>query len=147
MTYNEQYQQASTQEKKFFSDTNLSMKTGNLVRDAELVGDGRYIKICIATNKQYLSENGEVQTTTNYFNILVSNKLEKAYAAAKDLCKGDWIFIRGEDGTQLFDDAKGYKQNSSTIFAFEVELRKKATSKSNGRQAENNTNANTATIN
>ncbi|MEQ8470024.1 MAG: single-stranded DNA-binding protein [Marinoscillum sp.] len=107
-----------------FADTNVSMKSGHLVKDAEEIAEGKFIKIRIATNKQYLDANNEVQTTTNYFNALVSQNLKEAFETAKSLKKGDWIYLKGEDNTQSFDTAEGYKQTASTLFAYKVVLKK-----------------------
>ena len=33
-----------------FADTNVTMKTGHLTRDAEIVGDGKFVKLRFAGN-------------------------------------------------------------------------------------------------
>ncbi len=112
---------------KLFSDTNISMKTGHLVRDAEIVGDGKFAKIRIASNKQYLSsqDEGVIETKTNYFDSLVSSNLTKAFETAKELKKGDWVYLKGEDSTRSVDTPEGFKETASTIFAYKVVLKKK----------------------
>lgn len=117
-----QTQQDNLQE--LFADTNISMKSGNMVSDAELIADGKFVKLRFATNKQYVGADNEIKTNVNYFNALVSSNLTEAFEIAKDLKKGDWIYIKGEDSTQSFDTAEGYKQTSSTIFAYKVVLKK-----------------------
>ncbi len=112
--------QQNTEEAKLFADTNVSVKSGRLVRDAEQISDGKFIKLRISTNKQYLDANKEIQTTTNYFNALVSSNLTEAFNTAKDLKKGDWIYLRGEDHTQPFDSLEGYRKAETTIFAYKV---------------------------
>ncbi|WP_421896356.1 single-stranded DNA-binding protein [Marinoscillum sp.] len=108
-----------------FADTNISMKSGHLVKDAEEIAEGKFIKLRFASNKQYLNADKEVQTTTNYFNALVSHNLTDAFETAKALQKGDWVYVKGEDNTKSFDTAEGYKQTASTIFAYKVTLKKK----------------------
>lgn len=108
---------------ELFADTNVTMKSGHLVKDAETVSDGKFIKFRIASNKQYLSGD-EIKTTTNYFNAMVSSNLKEAFSVAKDLKKGDWVYLKGEDVTQSFDTPEGYKQTASTIFAYKVVLKK-----------------------
>lgn len=117
--------QANQEETKLFADTNISEKTGTLVRDAALVSDGKFAKFTIANNKQYLTADNDIKTTTNYFNVLVSNNLKEAFNIAKTLKQGDWVHLIGNDSTELFKTSKGYKKNAAVIYAFEVSLRKK----------------------
>ena len=128
--------QAANGNKHLFSDTNLTIKTGHLTKDAEIVGDGNYVKIRIASNKKYEDKSGEIKTNTNYFNALVSKNLTDSFAIAKDLKKGDWVYLEGEDSTKSVDTAKGYKETASTIFAYKVVLRKKKLEKSPTQNSE-----------
>jgi len=112
------------EDQKPFSDLNITLKTGNLVKDAELVGEGKIVRFRIASNKSFKSSDGEVTILTNYFNVLVSGKLKDAFETAKNLKKGDWVYLKGEDSTKLFDTAEGYTQCASTIFAYKVVLKK-----------------------
>jgi single-stranded DNA-binding protein len=109
---------------KLFADTNVSMKTGRVVFDANLIGNGKFAKIRIATNKQYLDKDNNIQTNVNYFNALVSSNLTNAFEVAKILKKGDWVYLKGEDSTQNFDTPEGYKKTETTIFAYKVVLKK-----------------------
>jgi len=115
---------------KLFSDTNVSMKSGRLTRSAEILSEGKYVKITIACNEQYLDAKDEVQTKTNYFNALVSSNLTDAFEAARDLKKGDWVYLKGKDATQSFDTAEGYRKNETTIFVYKVALKRPSTSDS-----------------
>lgn len=117
-------QEANTNQ-DLFADTNVSMKSGHLVKDAEIVSDGKYVKLRFAANKQYLGSDNEIKTNTNYFNALVSSNLTESFDVAKDLKKGDWVYLKGEDSTKSFDTPEGYKQTASTIFAYKVTLKKK----------------------
>ena len=65
-----------------------------------------------------------MKTNTNYFDALVSVHLKEAFALAKELKKGDWIYLKGEDSTKSFDTPEGYKKTASTIFAYHVVLKK-----------------------
>nr|WKN34375.1 single-stranded DNA-binding protein [Tunicatimonas sp. TK19036] len=127
---------SNTQETKLFADTNITMKSGHLVRDCEVIGEGRYAKLRIASNKQYAGENGEVLTQTNYFDALVSKNLKEAFDTAIALKKGDWVYLKGEDSTRSFDTPEGYKQTASTIFAYKVALKKKADSTESQSEAQ-----------
>ncbi|MCB0448122.1 MAG: hypothetical protein KDD03_11540, partial [Gelidibacter sp.] len=69
----------SKEKPDLFSDTNVTMKSGRMTKDTIMVSDDKFAKLRIAGNKQYLNNEGEVSTLTNYFNILISKKLEKAY--------------------------------------------------------------------
>ena len=109
---------------KLFADTNVSMKTGRLVYDAALIGNGKFAKIRIASNRQYLDKDKNVKSNVNYFNALVSSNLANAFSVAKDLKKGDWVYLKGEDNTQGFDTPEGYKKTETTIFAYKVVLKK-----------------------
>ena len=111
-------------EKKLFSDINITMKSGHLVKDAEVIGDGRYVKLRFASNKEYETADHEIKTNTNYFNALISSQLTKSFEKAKAFKKGDWIYLKGEDNTQSFDTPEGYKRTASTIFAYHVALKK-----------------------
>ncbi|MDW3191272.1 MAG: single-stranded DNA-binding protein [Cytophagales bacterium] len=103
-----------------YSDTNISMKSGRLVKDAETIAEGRFIKFRIASNKQYLDQNQEIKAVTNYFNVLVSSNLTDAFEEAQSLKKGEWVYIKGEDNSKSFDTPEGYKQNAVTTFAYKV---------------------------
>lgn len=110
-----------------FADTNISMKSGHLVKDAELIGDGKFAKFRIATNKEFLDTKDEVQNMANYFNIIVSSNLKDAFAIAQDLKKGDWVYIKGEDSSRSIDTVEGYKDTAVTTFAYKVVLKKEKT--------------------
>lgn len=116
--------QSGTEEQKLFKDTNVSLKSGLLTRDPETVSEGQYIRLSIASNKQYKDGNGQIKTMTNFFNALVSKNIEKAYNTAKNFKKGDWVYLKGEDNSQSFDTAEGYKKLANTIFAYHVVLKK-----------------------
>ena len=123
-TKTEETKTANTNQ-ELFSDTNVTMKSGHLVKDPEVISDVKFAKIRFASNKQYQTPEGEIRTNTNYFNALVSSNLTEAFAVAKDLKKGDWVYLKGEDSTKSFDTPEGYKQTASTIFAYKVVLKKK----------------------
>lgn len=114
-----------------FADTNISMKSGHLVKDAELIGDGKFAKFRIATNKEFLDVKGEVQNMANYFNVIVSSNLKDAFAVAQDLKKGDWVYIKGEDSSRSIDTVEGYKDTAVTTFAYKVVLKKEKTEQVN----------------
>lgn len=126
---------------KLFADTNITMKSGRLTKDAEVVADGKFVKMRFAANKEYLNDNKEKKVITNYFNALVSKNLKDAFNSAQGLKKGDWVYIKGEDSTQSFDTPEGYKQTASTIFAYKVVLKKeKEESPSEPIQTQENAN-------
>lgn len=107
-----------------FADVNITMKSGRLTKDAEVLSSGKYVRIRLATNKEYLDGNGEVQKSTNYFNALVSSNLKDSFEIAKSLKKGDWAYIKGEDQSRSFDTPEGYKQTAVTTFAWKVVKKK-----------------------
>ena len=111
------------QEKTLFADTNITWKSGRLVRDAEIVSEGKFAKIILANNKEY-RDGEQVKTLTNYFDVLVSQNLKDTFNTAKDLKKGDWIYLKGNDSTRPIDTLQGYKENVLTIYAYEVGLKK-----------------------
>ena len=116
--------QNSTPETKLFADTNISMKSGRLTRDATILSEGKFAKVTIACNEQYLDDDNEVKYKTNSFNALVSSNLTDAFETVKDLKKGDWIYLKGKDATQSFDTPEGYKKTETTMFAYKVTLKK-----------------------
>ena len=115
-----------------FADTNICQKSGHLTKDVELIGEGKYAKFRIATNKEFLDTKGDVQNVTNYFNIIVSSNLADAFGIAKDLKKGDWVYIKGEDSSRSIDTVEGYKDTGVTTFAYKVLLKKAKDQKTNG---------------
>ena len=115
---------AQPQEQKLFSDTNVSMKTGHLTKDAEVISDGKFVRVRIATNKQYPDKDGNIQSTVDYFNALVSKNLAETFELAKTFKKGDWVYLKGEDHTKIFDTPEGYQKTETTIFAYKVTLKK-----------------------
>jgi single-stranded DNA-binding protein len=106
-----------------FADTNVSMKTGRLVKDPEPYQDGKFIRFTIAGNKKYQYADGTEKTFTNYFNAIVARTYTEAYEAAKELRKGDWVFMRGEDNSFSFKTSDGEKQNGNTIFIYQLALK------------------------
>ena len=130
------------EEEQLFADTNVTMKSGHLTKDAEIVGDGKYAKIRFAGNKQYKTSDGEIKTNTNYYNALISSNLVDAFDLACSLKKGDWVYVKGEDSTRSFDTPEGYKQTASTIFAYHVVKKEK---KSPPSQEQDNEPAKTST--
>lgn len=105
---------------KIFADTNVSMKSGRLTKDAELISEGKFVRLTIANNKKYLDSSKEPKTITNYFNALVSINLKEAFDLAKGLKKGEWVYVKGEDRTKSFETAEGFKQLANTLFAYKV---------------------------
>lgn len=112
------------EQQPLFADTNISMKTGRLTKDAQVISDGKFARIRIATNKQYLDKEGTIQTTVDYFNALVSKNLTETFELAKTFKRGDWVYIKGEDHTKIFDTPEGYPKTETTIFAYKVALKK-----------------------
>ena len=110
---------------KLFADTNISMNSGHLTRDAEIIGEGKYVKLRFASNKQYrIGDQDEIKTNTNYFDAIISHNLKKAFDLARDFKKGDWIYLKGETSTKSFNTPEGYRKTASTIFAYHVVLKK-----------------------
>ena len=128
---NEQLKSAKQQvpaNNELFSDTNVTMKSGHCVKDAEVVGEGKYVKLRIASNKQFENpHDGEIRTNTNFFDALISYHLKEQFDLAQTFKKGDWIYLKGEDSTKSFDTPEGYKQTASTIFAYHAVLKKEKT--------------------
>ncbi|MAE86201.1 MAG: hypothetical protein CMB80_25935 [Flammeovirgaceae bacterium] len=119
----DEVQKPEGENQDLFADINVTMKSGHLVKDAEVIAEGKYAKFRIAGNKQYMAD-GEIKTITNYFNVMVSSNLTDAFETAQEFKKGDWVYAKGEDSTKSFDTPQGYKQTASTIFAYEVFLKK-----------------------
>ncbi|MFY0601644.1 MAG: single-stranded DNA-binding protein [Cyclobacteriaceae bacterium] len=117
----ETQEQTATQ---LFADINVSMKSGHLTKDPEIVGDGKYAKLRIASNKQYLNADSEIKTNTNYFDVLISSNLKEAFELACTFKKGDWAYVKGEDSTKSFETPEGYKKTACTIFAYHAALKK-----------------------
>ncbi|MEQ9230593.1 MAG: hypothetical protein RIF46_07905, partial [Cyclobacteriaceae bacterium] len=46
--------------------------------------------------------------------------LTEAFDIAKDLKKGDWTYIKGEDNSKGVETAEGYKETAVTTFAWKV---------------------------
>jgi len=111
------------EERVLFADINVTMKSGHLTRDAEIVGDGKYVKLRFASNKQYEHE-GTIKTNTNYFDAMISANLTDAFTMASAFKKGDWIYLKGQDSTRSFDTPEGYKKTANTIFAYHISLKK-----------------------
>lgn len=122
--------------RQLFSDTNVTMKSGHCVKDAELVGDGKYVKLRFAANKQYQHGDGDIQTNTNYFDALISHHLKEAFELAQGFKKGDWIYLKGEDSTKSFDTPEGFKKTACTIFAYHVALKKEKVASNSQNQHE-----------
>ncbi len=118
-------QESTKAKENLFADTNISQKSGHLTKDVELIAEGKFAKFRIASNKEYIdSQSGEVKTVTNYFNILVSANLTDAFNSSKDLKKGDWVYLKGEDSTRPIDTMEGYKDTGVTTFAYKVVLKR-----------------------
>ncbi|MGH1384311.1 single-stranded DNA-binding protein [Kordia sp.] len=130
-TENQTSTTTNQEEQKLFADTNISMKSGRLVQDAQTIADGKFVKFRIAANKQFLGSDGEVKSNVNYFGALVSSNLTDAFETAKSLKKGDWVYFKGEDATQGFDTPEGYRKTETTTFAYQVTLKKQKSESEN----------------
>ncbi len=140
---NVQPDEANDSHSQLFADTNITMKSGHLTKNPEIVGDGKYVKVRIASNKQY-EVDGEIKTNTNYFNIMVSSNLTEAFELTKSFKKGDWAYFKGEDSTKSFDTPEGYKQTASTIFAYHAVLKKEKNPAESKPESKNAANSNTS---
>ncbi|MBS1250852.1 MAG: Single-stranded DNA-binding protein [Chloroflexi bacterium] len=100
---------------------NKVMIIGNLGRDPEM----RYTKsgrpmttFSVATNRNWVSSDGERHEETQWFNVVAWGKL--AETCDKYLKKGKQVYIEGRLQIRKWDDADGNERESAEIVAREM---------------------------
>ncbi|HWS23445.1 MAG TPA: single-stranded DNA-binding protein [Anaerolineales bacterium] len=100
---------------------NKVMIIGNVGREPELrfLPSGNPVaNFSVASNRQWNSSDGEKHNATEWFNIVAWGSL--AEICAKQLKKGQQVYIEGRLQTRKWDDKEGIKHSTVEIVANEM---------------------------
>lgn len=100
---------------------NKVMIIGNVGREPELrfLPSGNPVaNFSVASNRQWNSSDGEKHNATEWFNIVAWGSL--AEICAKQLKKGQQVYIEGRLQTRKWDDKDGIKHSTVEIVANEM---------------------------
>ena len=97
---------------------NKATLIGNLGKDPEistLEGGLTVAKFTIATNESYKDAQGNIQTVTDWHNVVAWRNL--AEIAGKYLHKGSHIYLEGKIKTRSYEDKDNIKRYTTDIVA------------------------------
>ena len=100
---------------------NKCMIIGNLGRDPEMryTPSGQAVtQFSVATNRNYRDPQGEWQSETEWFRVVVWR--EQAERAAENLRKGHKVFVEGRIQTRQWEDQSGNKRYTTELIADRV---------------------------
>jgi single-strand DNA-binding protein len=96
---------------------------GNLGKDPEvqtLEGNIKVAKFSLATTESYRDSNGQLQSNTDWHNIVLWRGL--ADLAQSYLRKGSLVYVEGKLKTRSYDDKDGQKKYVTEIIAENILL-------------------------
>jgi single-strand DNA-binding protein len=102
---------------------NKVMLIGNVGADPVLKtieGDVKVARFSIATSESYKDENGKLNTSTEWHNIILWRGL--ASFAEKHVHKGSMLFVEGKIKTRSYEDKEGVKKYVTEIIAENINL-------------------------
>ena len=104
---------------------NKAILIGNVGKEPELkkVSDTSYCTFSLATSESSKDKNGEWQTKTEWHNIVVWRNT--ADYAAKNVKKGNQVFVEGKIRTRNYEDNAGKKVYVTEIVADTIRLLEK----------------------
>jgi single-strand DNA-binding protein len=100
---------------------NKCMIIGNLGRDPEMryTPSGQAVtQFSVATNRNYRDPQGEWQSETEWFRVVVW--AERAERAAEQLRKGHKVYVEGRLQTRQWEDQSGNKRYTTELIADRV---------------------------
>ena len=100
---------------------NKCMIIGNLGRDPEMryTPSGQAVtQFSVATNRNYRDPQGEWQSETEWFRVVVWR--EQAERAAENLRKGHKVYVEGRIQTRQWEDQSGNKRYTTELIADRV---------------------------
>lgn len=96
---------------------------GNAVDDAEfreLDSGSMMANVVVATNRNWVSSDGEQKEDTQFHRVVAWNKLAEIFDQL--IKKGDKVYIEGRVQTRKFTNAEGEEKSSTEIVANEMIL-------------------------
>jgi single-strand DNA-binding protein len=96
---------------------------GNLGKDPEILKSteqGNFVRLSLATTKNYTDKNGEKKSTTQWHVVYLSNKL--GTTASNYLKKGDKIFVCGELRTHEWFSDQGERHFRTAIYTRDLKF-------------------------
>jgi len=100
---------------------NKCMIIGNLGRDPEMrytPGGQAVTQFSVATNRNYRDQQGEWQSETEWFRVVVWG--ERGERAAEYLRKGHKVYVEGRIQTRQWEDQSGNKRYTTELIADRV---------------------------
>lgn len=101
---------------------NKVILVGNVGKDPEVkkLQDSKVCTLNLATSETYKDKQGNKQTTTEWHNVILWNKL--AEIAGEWVKKGSQVYIEGKIKTRSWDDKDGNKRYTTEVFADTLKL-------------------------
>jgi single-strand DNA-binding protein len=96
---------------------------GNLGKDPEvqiLEKDIKVAKFSLATTESYRDESGQMQTNTDWHNIVLWRGL--ADIVDKYCKKGSYVYVEGKLKTRTYTDKDGNKRSATEVIADQIIL-------------------------
>lgn len=100
---------------------NKCMIIGNLGRDPEMryTPSGQAVtQFTVATNRNYRDQQGEWQSETEWFRVVVWGP--QAERTAERLRKGNKVYVEGRIQTRQWEDQQGQKRSTTELVANQV---------------------------
>jgi single-strand DNA-binding protein len=100
---------------------NKCMIIGNLGRDPEMryTPSGQAVtQFTVATNRNYRDQQGEWQSETEWFRVVVWG--QQAERTAERLRKGNKVYVEGRIQTRQWEDQSGAKRYTTELIANQV---------------------------
>lgn len=100
---------------------NKCMIIGNLGRDPEMryTPSGQAVtQFSVATNRNYRDQQGEWQSETEWFRVVVWG--DRGERAAENLRKGHKVYVEGRIQTRQWEDQSGAKRYTTELIADRV---------------------------
>jgi len=97
---------------------NKCMIIGNLGKDPEMrytSGGQAVTQVSVATNRNYRDQQGEWQSETEWFRVVVWG--DQAERAAEYLRKGNKVYVEGRMQTRSWEDNNGNKRYTTELVA------------------------------
>ena len=117
------------------SSRNLSIVLGRIGQDPTVseLPSGQVVNFTVATNEKWNDKvSGERKERTEWHNVVVWN--QTAEWAAKNLKKGDIVYVEGPMQTRKFEDKNGQQKSITEIKARSVQKVYTEKVESNGNQ-------------
>lgn len=107
-------------------NVNKILIAGRLGRDPEVKNLSSGSTLCTlspAVSESFVNREGQKQERTEWFTVKIFGKI--AEAAAKNLSKGQLVYVEGKLQTESWEDKDGNKKYKTVVMAYNVQWQPK----------------------